>query len=520
MSKVSPKVIYLNKLDDQSRSVLKDAGILLENVLRITGMNHAIESENCQQAGLSFVGREAYVDRFIASLNSPGELGAEVEDFDAIKKEIDSFDRFTLYQRTLAQNATFSVKSVFSEAWLRATASYVITSENWPTIAYKFSDENRDFYLIANGALGNLLALYDEQNALLLMFKSYNGRWGKNPETWVGDFLLQLGKYAEEASAYETRTNRSYCNLLYSENIAHYYWNFMNGLQRAQDRDPMSRAIFSRRSPVNCRAVFPHSAVKGSPQSDDEIFTHVLQNDLMVGLHTDYIASEALAKRMITVSQARVEKARQEEIRNVASDNKVIIWILLRNIHRSWRGQTDGLSQFIQKMQENYDGCFFIFDGHTRLDEGESNVRTQQALQNANQKHMSAEDEILAEILHKTGIENYQSVIGCDVYEKILWAEIPTFSVQPMGSGFLWTGWLTNRPAVLHTPPQSIPQFRATAYMRENCTPRIYVKPEYYLNAEDGPYLSSSYDMEWTGIWEASTALLSNHLGISPHNTD
>lgn len=512
ITEISPRVIYLSDLTEADQNELEESGFLIKNIYRITGVNHRIEKENCENAGLHFGGQPAFVENFLEKLKLGSKLGATEADFDAILKEVDSFYRFTLYQRTLAKNATFAIKSIFSNSWIKTTGSYVITSENWPTIAYKFSDAGRNFYLIANGALGNLLALYDEQSKTLLMFKQYNGRWGKDPQKWVGDFLLQLGRYSSEVKAYENAPTREYHSLLYTENIAHYYWNFMNGLQRAQDQDDKIKALFSRRTPVDCKAIFPNSSPQISPQSDNEIFLHVLRENLIVGLYTDYIASETLARRMISVAETRTPNEAQKYISEVAASNKIIVWILLRNIHRSWRNQVSGISNFINKMKATYGNCFFIFDGHTQLDEGTVSVQSQKSLQNSNLQHMTAEDDIMSEVIERTGIEDYHNLIGCNVYEKILWSEIPTFSVQPMGSGFLWTGWLSNRPAVLHTPPQSIPQFRATAYMREDCAPRVYVKPEYYSNAEDGPYLASSYDLDWRGIWEASQTLLNDYL--------
>ena len=235
----------------------------------------------------------------------------------------------------------------------------------------------------------------------------------------------------------------------------------------------------------------------------------------MFGINTSFVGSEETARLSYEVAKARVGQAVVDEAAQFRKENRITVWILLRSIHRSWINQVDGIAHYINALQEKYGPCSFVFDGHTVLDEGQNHTPDEADVVEQNRQSIAEEQASLEEILKIVSVSDYKNLIGSSVYEKIVWAHIPTFTMQPLGSGFTWTGWISNRPAVLHIPPWANAFFRAQAYTPERSQPRVFVDNAYYTLQNDPPSKEDGYFLDWRGVMAASDRLLA-HLGYMP----
>ena len=157
--------------------------------------------------------------------SSAKALLAEPEVFEATALEFERNARFTAYTRTMARNGTFAVDGVFSDGLKTAQRCYVTTKGGFPTIGYLFRDEH-DFLVIANGVYGHLWAVFIPDFSLLIMFKTFNGDWGQNPEVWLNALNEQMRCDTGETADQKPQ----YANLLAHGFMSHYHWNLVSGL--------------------------------------------------------------------------------------------------------------------------------------------------------------------------------------------------------------------------------------------------------------------------------------------------
>ena len=106
-------------------------------------------------------------------------------------------------------------------------------------------------------------------------------------------------------------------------------------------------------------------------------------------------------------------------------------------------------------------------------------------------------------------------IIGCPMYESIIWADAIDLHMAPLGGGLAKVVSVANKPGVLHGN-KILCKTKPLHYsnMREDSALSVFISEEYIVDAPDDEFtenseLNRSYDCDWKALYEETLKMIS-----------
>ena len=268
-------------------------------------------------------------------------------------------------------------------------------------------------------------------------------------------------------------------------NLGHYLWNEVTGINFLYENDILdnvdkfcvvynSNDVYKK---FNIVDIFPEiTTEKLMLFSDSQSCSNFLiENNYLAVRVTDVFIKEELAGRIYSNAKNKCSKTVLEEVEN-AKKHFPLIWVNLRSHNKSWRSQTEGYANIINKLYEDYPKIGVVFDGSP------------------------SEEVIMDKIvdLIPSTIATYNA-IG-DVYESIVWAHAIDTYIAVVGSGLTLVTWIANKPGVAHSETAHLSQKLFWSEVRENAVPPVFIHKDLIVDCGHGK-MYCNYYLDWNVIY-------------------
>ena len=305
--------------------------------------------------------------------------------------------------------------------------------------------------------------------------------------------------------------------LVSNNHFAHHLWNELSGIYKLYKTDSLDKVdkFLLISEPLGCiDEIFPEiSAEKIKRIESSEIIAEILDNSYFVlRLGWNFI-KEDLADRIYQTSLKHCSSAFLAEVESVKKKYFPLIWITIRLNNRTWVSQIEGIANIIQSFSANFPNLGVVIDGFS-LPYGvllspsvEETIRKEKETVRKIQSFLSPEIKVY-------------DLVGCMLYESIVWANAIDFYIAHHGTIQHKIGWTANKPGVVHTNTQvletKVSGFKnQTSWARENGVLPVYISSHYINDVTENVKKDLNdkrrdlinYDCDWRVIYEEALKL-------------
>ncbi|MDJ0554121.1 MAG: tetratricopeptide repeat protein [Microcoleaceae cyanobacterium MO_207.B10] len=430
---------------------------------------------------------------------------------------------FAVQQSIAETGYIYSICPISGEI-LRSNQSFYLGAS---LIAYRFVGAEI-FYLIIGQWFGNKIAVYFPKFDLILTQlgkKKINEI--ENLKSRLNIFKSYTVKYRNEFLAYVSNSVKHPLVALVGNtaNFYHYFFNRITGLNYLSERNlipKIDKIITGNNNYFDISSIYPNIETKEVNTEDELFFQETLANNYFIAMFFDVILSHSLAQ---TLHKSSLDLATPKLIETVKSLRKScfpLIWFHVRIHKRLWLSQIEGTANLIQRLYQDFPNLGIIFDGFSCTNSGLVNHQV-----------VTQEKAIFKQITDRIPPEiSVQNLIGCKVYEKIIWAQEIDLYVLQHGSA-MTIPMIVNKPGVAHQNTglhdsefegdsrytQTDVMGQQFSYMmmqrdfayRENVTKPIYIPKKYITDQNNSGKHWRNYDLDWKVIY-AEVLRIINYL--------
>ena len=430
---------------------------------------------------------------------------------------------FAVQQSIAETGYIYSICPISGEI-IRSNQSFYLGAS---LIAYRFVGAEI-FYVIIGQWFGNKIAVYFPKFDLILtQLGQKKIDEIENLKSRLNIFKSYTVKYRNEFHTYISNYVRHPVVALVGNtaNFYHYFFNRITGLNYLSERNlipQIDKIIIGNYSYFDIPSLYPNVETDELNTEDEFFFQKTLANNHFLAMFFDVVLSQSLAQ---TIHQSSVDLATPElitTVKNLRASCFPLIWFHVRIHKRLWVSQVEGTAKLIQRLYEDFPNLGIIFDGFSCTTSGL-----------VNQKIVAQEQAVYQQIIDHIPSEiAVQNLIGCQVHEKIIWAQEIDLYVLQHGSA-MTIPMIVNKPGVAHQntglhDSDFEPDSRYTqadvmgeqfSYMmmqrdfayRENVTKPIYIPKKYITDQNNSGKHWRNYDLDWKIIY-AEVLRIINYL--------
>lgn len=244
-----------------------------------------------------------------------------------------------------------------------------------------------------------------------------------------------------------------------------------------------------------------------------EFRDEIIENNYFEIRLTERFVRDSLVKRIDRVSLKKCSSDFLAEVEAAKKNYFPLLWVNFRLGKRTWVSQVEGIANILKSLSENFPKLAVVFDGISKSVDINGNL----AVTPHEEEGIKKEKETLSKIqsLLPQEIKVYD-IIGCPVYEVVLWAHAIDLYMAPFGGGLAKVVSIANKPGVLHTNKYGV-KVNNMLYSktRENAALSVFVPEHYIVDAPNDSFtkigeVNRSYDCDWRGIYEEVFKLASS----------
>lgn len=366
------------------------------------------------------------------------ELGLELEALEFLKRNADVTPQLVKFITDLIENGELRLSSPFTGNPVSAKAGFAFYLSGKPYIFYIFEDVE-PFLCMVNPNMGNLIALYFPYRNLIVgqkidysriisylkfLFIKYSDKvneylYNKTPRkmAFVSSFMQHAGHtILNELTGYDVVVSNYHVLDDYEVCLGpHEFYDILQ-LFPEIDRSPISRL----------------------PGKSDDLFRHMLDNNNLPIRPTmrHYRISDSFRTRMQQCVAPHNEGISKSEI-----SQRPLIWIEIRNNHRIWLNQKQGILDIIASLAKSHPEAAVFIAGWSKP----QTPTKPDSVEIEKDFELYKEIEMLA--------DRRVSLIcgvGLSAQEKLEWAYQCDACVIGYGSGITIPCLVANKPTVIH----------------------------------------------------------------------
>jgi len=489
------KVINISALTDEDRKLINKAGFSIANLELIAKDDIELE--------------EIYINSFPA--NEPVKLSRKGGKHLRENHSIYDLKKGRYFQQSIVETGYIYSVCPSNGKVLRTNQSFVYHYPHpgtWtgvhPIYIYRFVGAEVFYLVCATPVLGDKSFIYLPNHELIITFVSGHDCYA-NQNQIVNALKANLVSHWQLVRSYLSSDRRKEVAAVlgYMNNLAHFVWNELSGIQYLYDNetlDKIDKFLIGNFEYFNVGDTYPEISLEKIVYlaNPDSLFETILANNYLAVWSTDLVIKEDLGNRLYKGAIAKCSPSVLQEI-EVATKKFPIVWIGLRGHSRVWLSQIEGIANIINSLHTIFPDLAVIFDGwgKTEKPDPRSDLEVQR------------EQLIVADIVKRlsTNVSIY-NLIGAMNYERAAWSKVIDFYISAYGSGLTFPLWIANKPGVVHGIIDSILLDKGewSSHIRENAAPPLLITNDY---RDDKVQIGfANYDIDWEKINNAVVKLL------------
>jgi hypothetical protein len=343
-----------------------------------------------------------------------------------------------------------------------------------PQIVYRFEGVEV-FYIFAGGFSGGRLFMYLPRTSLIVGLEEPVLRW-YNYHAMAQEFLANLVFYWREVKAYLKGPTKP-AAVLGLNNIGHFFWNDLAGLQYALDSGVAGRLkqiVKVRKQYLDYEALFPELASKPSLYVEQplDVFAHFLKNRLRPIRFTDGRISPQMFQRL---RRAVAERASPNG-KPPADAPRPLLWVNLRLHNKVWVSQAEGYANILNAVYEDYGAASALLDGTPDC--------------------AGLAEEIRRKV--RPEVQLYDG-LHLSVYDSLSWAGEVDAYLSVTGAALTLLTWLTDARGVAHSEHGHMEHLTWWSEIRPEAPKPL--SPEFSEVTELGSGWHCNYDVDWRVLY-------------------
>ena len=416
----------------------------------------------------------------------------------------------TYFNHSLFQTGYVYSISPISGKVLRTNQSFYIP--NWlPIFAYRFSEGPEIFYLLVGHHWGGKLAIYFPRlETIIILFNLGLQDW--RPGKTINMLKAHMVSDFELVKSYLLNESKKMAMVTSFLNMAHFFWEdltgcnylFENNLLGKVDKIIVKNNFLSLEDLINV----PKSQIKYTDnwsQADfyTNLFKFLLEQNYVAARVVDLFIPQSLASRINKISLKKCSLAALENIER-AKQHFPLICFGIRAHNRTWLSQVKGIASIVNSLYANFPNIGVVIAGCCRNERNHQEQEWEEAIF----KEQKVWEQI--ELLLNTNIKTYK-IIGCSVYESVVWHSSINLYVIPISSGLSIPVWICHKPGVTYGNSIYYDMYVKEQFsdsLAKNCIAPVYLSRDNIQNSKGGKEPLSDYDFNWELLYQEVLNLL------------
>lgn len=503
------KVIHLPRLNEEDEQFIQDAGLSLK-YLKLN-LQKPITREEIAGQKTSYGGRDL---EFLEDRLSMIEENCQR--YQLPMKGRDSRNRLTMLtencQRRLSiiQEGYVSAICPFSGIKVSSNRSLFLTPAQ---CFYRFVGQEV-FYLIFN-AIGTSLYIPSQELLLMTTLSKCNGSIVNAWKTYIVTNWDKIASYLNNSSQVKTVAVVG----LHHFGTGHSLIDDLSGIQMLSDSGNLNKVdkylvVNGTEYYGGIDEIFPEiDSEKVKRVELFQIRDEIIENNYLGVRLGERFVRDSLAQRIYQASLKKCSSDLLAEVEVAKKDYFPLIWVNCRLGSRRWLSQVEGIAKILKSLAKDFPKLGVVFDGISRTD-----IHGNLLFNPKDEEGIKKEKDNLSQIqsLLPQEIKIYD-VIGCPMYEQLLWAHAIDLYMSPFGGGLSKVVSIANKPGVMHSSKSSIISKEYLLYhrLRKNSAFVTPVSEHHIVDSPDDKFtkkleINRSYDCDWRGIYEKVLKLASS----------
>lgn len=294
-----------------------------------------------------------------------------------------------------------------------------------PFVLYRF-EGTEVFYIGAGNFSGSKMFVYLPTHELVVFVQQPSLRWYPAAEI-LRQFKTNLAAWPCDVFAY-LRSETRPAALLSNNNLGHFFWNNLGGLNRAHDAGlfpGLESVVKLPAQYIEVERVFPELSTKNVSflKNDMDAFVHCLRNSCLPICFTDTVITSSLSERLRIMAARNATPEHQPP----ADLQRPLVWINLRAHNKSWINQQSGYVDILNAACAEFGPMSILLDGLPDCEEVASGITSR----------------LRPEIKVYSGL-------SFTMFDSLHWAFLSDTYICTIGSGLVLLSWIANKPGVAH----------------------------------------------------------------------
>lgn len=402
-----------------------------------------------------------------------------------------------LFQQSIVESSYIYTPCLFTGKILRSNQSYVIGGI-WPTPIHFYRFVGQEvFYLLVGDWIGDKMYIYIPSRELIIQSRPLVSKLqGGGLLNKFKGYMLSEWK---QVLSYLSNPHKELAAVLgFFGNIGHYTWNDLTGIEYLNEKKLLTKInkfIVGSFEYFNVVDIWPEDILPNKMiqiADAENLFQTVLASNCFTFRVTDLFITEDLTKRITKASCQRCSQDFLQQI-EIAQQHFPLLSFQIRVHIRFWLSQVEGIANIINKLSKDYPDLGVVFDGWSRTEIESPGDNEMIALENG----------VVAKIIDRLDekIKIYNA-IGCQTYEKVVWAQAVDTYIAPFGSGLTFLNTIANKTGVVYGDVECADAATKNFLLyRENWNPYLLVAG-YHREGDPTPAVHRNYDCDWSAIYD------------------